>query len=294
MQKGVSMQDTSSTKIIKLPNGTDLCFSEFGTPNGKPVIYFHGFPGSRLETQRFNHIAAENGYRLITIDRPGMGLSTIDKKRSILSTINYITSLADHLEIDKFSVMGHSGGCPFVVACAYLITQRLTGAAIVSGMSPFVNPETHVGMMREQLIGSKLVKIFPPFASLMMRITRMMLKKSDKLMEKMIKPLPEVDKAIFRDTVSGEELINSTLEAFRNGVAGPALEMKILLNSWGFELKNINFPVSIWHGALDTQVPISNGKLYAKLIQQSTLKIFEKDGHHSIIKNHFGEILKTL
>ncbi|MDQ5920610.1 MAG: hypothetical protein QG673_666 [Pseudomonadota bacterium] len=288
------MQDTSSTKIMKLHNGTDLCFSEFGRPNGKPVIYFHGFPGSRLETQRFNHIAAENGYRLITIDRPGMGLSTIDKKRSILSTINYITNLADYLEIDKFSVMGHSGGCPFVVACAYLITQRLTGAAIVSGMSPFVNPETHVGMMREQLIGSKLVKIFPPFASLMMRITRMMLKKSDKLMEKMIKPLPEVDKAIFRDPVSGEELINSTLEAFRNGVAGPALEMKILLNSWGFELKNINFPVSIWHGAVDTQVPISNGKLYAKLLQQSTLKIFEKDGHHSIIKNHFGEILKTL
>lgn len=288
------MDTTSNTKLMRLTDGRALCFSEFGDINGKPVIYFHGFPGSRLETQRFNQIALTSNYRLITIDRPGMGLSTIDRKRSILSTVQDIISLADHLSIDKFSVMGHSGGCPYVAACAYYIPERLTGAAIVSGMSPFTNPETHVGMMRETLLGSKLVKIFPPFASLMMRITRMMLKKSDKLLDKMIKPLPKIDQAIFRDPISGKELIDSTLESFRNGISGPALEMKILLNSWGFELENINFPVSIWHGELDTQVPIGNGKIYKRLMQNSTLHIFENEGHHSIIKNKFEQIIKSL
>lgn len=110
----------------------------------------------------------------------------------------------------------------------------------------------------------------------------------------MIKSLPEVDQAIFHDPIRCKELIDSTLEAFRNGVAGPALEMKILLSSWGFGLENIKFPVSIWHGAKDTQVPISNGKLYKNLMRNATLHIFENDGHHSMIQNHFEQIIKSI
>ncbi len=288
------MEDVDSSKIMTLNDGRSLGFSDFGDPNGKPIIYFHGFPGSRLETQRFNQVALANNYRLITMDRPGMGLSSLDRNRTILSTVNDVITLADYLKIDRFSVMGHSGGGPFVAACAYLIPQRMTGAAIVSGMSPFMNPETHVGMVRAQLFASKLVKIFPPLATLMMKITRMMLNKSDKLLEKMIKPLPLIDQNIFRDPVSGKELIQSTLEAFRNGVAGTAYEMKILLNDWGFKLEDIICPVSIWHGAKDSQVPISNAKLYAKLITNSSLHIFEDDGHHSLIKNNFVGIVETL
>ncbi len=288
------MEDVSNSKIMTLNDGRNLGFSDSGDPNGKPIIYFHGFPGSRLETQRFNQVALANNYRLITMDRPGMGLSSLDRNRTILSTVNDMITLADYLKIDRFSVMGHSGGGPFVAACAYLIPQRITGAAIVSGMSSFINPETHVGMVRAQLFASKLVKIFPPLATLMMKITRMMLNKSDKLLEKMIKPLPLIDQNIFRDPVSGKELIQSTLEAFRNGVAGTAYEMKILLNDWGFKLEDIICPVSIWHGAKDSQVPISNAKLYAKLITNSSLHIFEDDGHHSLIKNHFVGIVETL
>lgn len=279
---------------MKLKDGRNLAFAQYGDSNGKPVIYFHGFPGSRLEAKRFHEIAVVNNYRLIAVDRPGMGLSSIDKKRSILSTVYDIAALADYLEIKKFSIIGHSGGCPFVAACTYFIPERLTGAAIVSGMAPFTNPASHIGMAREQLIASKLVRVFPPLASVMMRITRMMLKKSDKMLEKMIKPLPEVDKAIFRDPVTGNELINNTLEAFRGGLAGTALEMKILLNHWGFELEKINFPVSVWHGVKDAQVPVFNGKLYAQLIPNATLNILENEGHHSLIKNHFEHILKTL
>lgn len=291
---GMTSADSRTTNIIKLRDGRKLCFSDFGDSHGKPVIYFHGFPGSRLETQRFDRIAAENHYRLISIDRPGMGCSTMDKNRSVLSTINDIQSLMDYLQLENVSVMSHSGGAAFVAACAYSMPQRLTGAAIVSGMSPFNYPETHRGMAREQLIASKLVRAFPPLASLMMRITHLMLTKSDQMLEKMIKPLPDIDQQIFRDPVSGKELISSTLEAFKNGVAGAALEMNLLLNPWGFLLEDIEYPISLWYGAKDTQVPISNGKLYASLARHTTFHLFEQEGHHSLIKNHFEEILSAL
>jgi pimeloyl-ACP methyl ester carboxylesterase len=291
---GMASTKSRTTNMMKMRDGRELCFSDFGDSNSKPVIYFHGFPGSRLEVQRFDRIAAENHYRLISIDRPGMGCSTMDKNRTILSTVNDVQRLMDYLQLEKISVMGHSGGAAFVAACAYIMPQRLTGAAIVCGMSPVNYPETLNGMTREQKIAFKLVRTFPPLASLMMRMTRLMLNKSDQMMEKMIKPLPEIDQQIFRDPVSGKEIILSTLEAFRNGVTGAAFEMNLLINPWGFALEDIKYPVSLWYGAKDAQVPISNGKLFSSLIQHSTFHLFEQDGHHSLIKNHFEEILNTL
>lgn len=283
-----------TTKFITLTDGRRLYYAEYGADDGNPVIYFHGFPGSRLEVQRYNQIALSNNCRLIAVDRPGMGLSTIDKKRSILSTVNDIINLADKLGITKFSIISHSGGSPFVAACAYAIPERLTGAAIVSGMSPFENPKAHIGMVREQLVASKLVKKFPLLAIPMMWITRMMLRKSDKLLDKMIKPLPEVDQAIFLDSDTRKELVSCTLEAFRNGIKGAAFEMRLLLSPWGFKLENIEFPISVWHGAKDTQVPLSNGRLNASLIQNATIHICENEGHHSIMRNYFEEILSKL
>jgi pimeloyl-ACP methyl ester carboxylesterase len=54
-------------------------------PQGKPLFYLHGTPGSRLESSRFHDMALAKHYRVIGIDRPGMGLSSIDKSQTILS-----------------------------------------------------------------------------------------------------------------------------------------------------------------------------------------------------------------
>src|SRR5579872_207356 len=115
--------------LIDLPDGRKLGFSEFGDPSGSPVFDFHA-------------IAKTRHYRFIGIDRPGMGLSTFNEQHTILSWCHDITGLANALEIDKFSIIGHSGGAPFVMACAYAIPDRLIGAAIVSGMAPTTLPES--------------------------------------------------------------------------------------------------------------------------------------------------------
>src|SRR5580658_10177759 len=141
---------------IKLQDGRLLGYAEYGDPNGVPIFYFHGFPGSRLEAEKFNEIAMANHYRLIGIDRPGMGLSSIDKKRSILSWATDVVNLADHLNINQFSIIGHSGGGPYVAACAYTIPQRLNGATIVSGMAPLEIPEIQESMATGKKIANKL------------------------------------------------------------------------------------------------------------------------------------------
>ena len=281
-------------RSIKLADGRQLGFAEYGDPNGIPILYFHGFPGSRLEAGRFHEVAVSNRYRLIGIDRPGIGLSSIDKKRSILSWATDVANFADCLGIKKFSIVGHSGGGPFVAACAYAIPEQLNGAAIVSGMAPFEKPESRIGMARGQIIANNLIKMMPWLSSVMMKLTFLLLKNPDKMMNQMIKQLPEVDQALFRDPAVRKAIIDGTIEAFRNGVSGPAYEMRLLVNPWGFDLENIKYPITIWHGALDTQVPISHAKIYANLIPGAQLKIIENEGHHSLLKNHIDEILRSV
>jgi len=118
-------------------------------------------------------------------------------------------------------------------------------------MAPVEKPESRIGMARGQIIANRLIKTMPWLATVMMKLTLMMLKNPNKMMEQMIKQLPEVDQALFRDPEIGKAIINSTIEAFRNGVSGPAHEMKLLINPWGFDLENVKYPITIWQGALD-------------------------------------------
>lgn len=278
-------------RSVHLPDKRQLGFAEYGDPYGLPIFYFHGTPGSRLEAGRFHEMAVSNQCRLIGIDRPGMGLSSIDRKRSILSWTTDVVNFADCLKIEKFSIIGHSGGAPFVAACAYEVPDRLNGAAIISGMAPLDNPESQICLARGQRLANRLIKTMPWLANIMMKLTLVMLNKPN-MMNQIIKQLPEIDQALFRDPEVRKALINSTIEAFRSGVAGPAYEMKLLANPWGFDLKNIKYPITIWQGTLDMQIPMSHAKIYANLVADSQLKIIENEGHLSLVKNHIEEILR--
>ncbi|MBI2785775.1 MAG: alpha/beta hydrolase [Legionella longbeachae] len=114
---------------LELKDGRQMGFAEYGNPDGQAIFYFHGLPGSRLEAGHLHDVAVANNFRLIGLDRPGMGLSSYEPKRRTLSWVEDVEDFADSMGINKFSIIGHSGGAPFVAACAYTIPHRLNGAA---------------------------------------------------------------------------------------------------------------------------------------------------------------------
>lgn len=285
---------TENTNLsFELKDGRQLGFAEYGDPDGQPVFYFHGLPGSRLEAGHLHDVAVANSFRLIGLDRPGMGLSSIDPKRSILSWASDVEVFADSMGIAKFSIIGHSGGAPFVAACAYKMPHRLNGAAIVSGMAPFENPEATASLARGQRIVNSIIKAMPWVATVMMKLTFIMLKKPG-MLKKMLKQMSEVDQLVFSDPESGNAIINATKEAFRNGVGGVSQEIILTLKPWGFNLENINYPITVWQGDQDKQAPEMHAKIYAKLIPNANLTIFKHEGHLSILKNHSEEILRHI
>ena len=62
---------------VRVRDGRELGLAEFGTPDGRPVVWFHGTPGGRRQIPEEARLIAEaEGYRIVCIDRPGVGLST--------------------------------------------------------------------------------------------------------------------------------------------------------------------------------------------------------------------------
>jgi hypothetical protein len=99
---------TEASNIVILPDGRKLGYAQYGSPTGKPVIFLHGMPGSRLDAAHFDDVGKELGARVIGVDRPGIGWSTPQPDRTLLSHAKDIEVLTDHLKIDKFSIMVRS------------------------------------------------------------------------------------------------------------------------------------------------------------------------------------------
>src|SRR5690348_4059248 len=103
---------------MRLNDGRSVGYAEFGLPTGRPVVYCHGFPASRLEAQFTHSSARKFGARIVALDRPGYGLSTFVPGRQIKDWALDVSEVADALELERFAVLGVSGGAPYALACA--------------------------------------------------------------------------------------------------------------------------------------------------------------------------------
>ena len=138
----------NNSKTVKLKDGRTLGYAEYSKLDGKPIFYFHGFLGSRLDWpfSDIKNSAAKLNAHIIAVDRPGMGLSDFKNSRGILDWPDDVIELANALKLDRFAVLGISGGRPYACACAYKIPQRLTDTAIVCGMCPREAPRVKEGI----------------------------------------------------------------------------------------------------------------------------------------------------
>jgi hypothetical protein len=74
------------TQFMTLPDGRQLCFAIRGSqsPNAQVVMAASGLPGSRLPYYWDDQWGKHNNHTIVTVDRPGYGLSTPNKTYTVL------------------------------------------------------------------------------------------------------------------------------------------------------------------------------------------------------------------
>lgn len=115
-----------ATRTIKLADGRDAGFVDYGPATGVPVLWCHGGPGSRMEPAAFAPAAAAAGFRLIGIDRPGYGRSTPKPGRSIADWVSDALAVVDTLEVERFAAAGLSTGGAYALALASRAPERVS------------------------------------------------------------------------------------------------------------------------------------------------------------------------
>ncbi len=287
------IESNKEDQVLKLKDGRNLGFAEYGDLNGNPIFHFHAHPGSRLEGRLFGEILKQHGIHAITVDRPGVGRSDFKSNRKLLDWPDDVIELADHLGLNKFAVEGISGGGPYVAVCAYKIPERLTCCGIIAGIGQY--NWSKKGMMLSNRIAFFISRRLPFLIKSIVKAEKKA-GEDQKSMEQFAKNLPDPDRKLFHDPQILTIFIEATKEAFRSGLSGVILEEKIYARPWGFDLKDIpsDLQVYIWHGGMDVFVPSSMGRKMSELIPNCQFNFFPYEGHISVAYNHLDEILETL
>jgi pimeloyl-ACP methyl ester carboxylesterase len=283
--------DRTADQILILADGRRLGYAEYGDPNGWPLMFFHGTPGSRVMARFAGPKARELGVRLLAPDRPGFGLSDLQPRRRLQDWARDVEELADHLKLERFAVAGVSGGGPYVAVCAGELGERLISAGMVSSLAP----EDRV--QRELSRGHRLTAKVMRQTRLITPLLRLLAWCARRCPEIVIRAMGLMafweDRRILSQPEVQRTQIDGIVEAFRRGPQGTADELGLLSHPWGFEVEEIKIPVHLWHGEADAIVPVELGRYLADHIPYCQARFIPGAGHLWIFEG-YEEVFRTL
>jgi len=236
------------------------------------VFWHHGTPNIGSPPAPLYPAAAELGIRFVAHDRPGYGGSTSRPGRAIGSVAADVARIADALHINRFAVLGHSGGGPHALACAALLPDRVVGAVSIAGLAPFDADglDWFAGMTAA---GEASLRAAAAGRTSKER----------------------------HEAAAGEDdemFIQADLDALRGewgwlgSVVGPALaagpgglidDDLAYVTPWGFDPAAIDAPVLLLHGRLDRIVPCAHSEWLVQRCATAALDVRADDGHLSVL-----------
>lgn len=283
---------------MRLADGRMLGYDEQGPSNGMPLFYFHGTPSSRVEFSLFGseEMLQALNVRVIAPDRPGSGLSDFQPNRRFMDWTKDVAALADHLKIDRFAVLGYSGGGVYAVACALAIPERITKAGVVSGTAPFTHPGLTDTIPADNLRFFAFSYEKPWLSHLFLNMMGVMSRLAPKqVIANALATLPEPDRKLVESEPEFQKgFLGMIQEAVRKGPRGGQHDTRLMVTDWDFRPQDIQIPVYWWHGEEDRNAPIAMARYMAETIPNAQAKFFVNESHLSLFKKNAEEIIRSL
>jgi len=264
---------------ITVTDGRSVAFTDYGTPEDIAVVWCHGGPGSRVETEICAQGATRAGLRLIGIDRPGHGCSTSQAGRSIGGWVSDALAVVDHLGIDRFVTVGASTGGAYALALA-ANSRRVIGTVACCALTDMRWPEGPA--MLSSALG---VWTAPTRAAAMVIVAEQFGPRGEKIsVHTTGEGITAADRSLFDNAGILAIWLRNIQEMFAQGVGGYTDDRLADGVGWGsFDVAAIRCPAIVLHGSSDTFLPVAMAHHTAALIPGATLQIVEGHGHFSIL-----------
>lgn len=264
---------------IALTDGRQLAYTDIGDPTWPCILFCHGAPITRLHLAYLEEKFRSKHLRVVSPDRPGYGRSAPRAGRSIRDWAADVDALADALQLDRFVVAGHSSGGPYAVACAALLPDRVSAAAVLGGVTDMSWPPAWDAYSAME---SRLMRL-PDEEAAIAWCVESFGADGHAFESASDFDFSEPDLALFADEHAGPALGAAVAEAFRQGVAAYARDVHIQGRPWPFDPGVIAVPVQVIHGELDTALPTAHSRHTADLIPGATLRVLPGHGHMTIV-----------
>lgn len=281
----VRISDPVRLGETELADGRRLGWAEWGQQDGTPVLLIPG-----AATSRWLGFGAEAvgplGVRLVSVDRPGLGVSSPAPSRSFADFATVVGWFAEARGFGRLPVVGSSQGAPFALACA---AAGVTGPlAVVSGADEVAAP-TFAAALPAQLRGLvELVATDPAAAEAVLTGFD-----ADAMWRMVIGGSPASDLAVYTAPAFEAAYRRAMAEAFGQGPEGYAMDTVLAMGRWPFDLSAVGARVDIWYGADDTSHSPDNGATLAARIPGSRLRVVPGVGG-AVLWTHAEPILRSL
>jgi pimeloyl-ACP methyl ester carboxylesterase len=265
-------------------DGRTLAVAEWGDPNGRPVVTFHGTPGSRIGYWTPEpEIWARFGLRRFSFDRPGYGDSTRLPGRNVADVVPDVVTIAEAFGLRRFAISGGSGGGPHVLACAALIPDRVLRCLASVSIVPFDAD----GVDFTAGMNDGNIREFNAAREGEAAIRAVVEPERETTMERLISgrsdffgddyDVPEADRiqmAKYQKAAAAH-----LLTALASGVDGWVDDDLAFVKPWGFDVADCRGPVVLSYGRQDQLVPAAHGDWLAAHVPGAETWVDEGSGH---------------
>lgn len=267
-----------------------LKFVEYGNPEGKMVVYFHGAPGSPDECSMFERYAKENGLNILCYDRFTTELSLQGKA--------YYQNLADIIKdksnSDQVDIIGFSIGCHAALETSILLGDQVRNLHLISAAAPLDEGDFLDGMAGGMVFS--LAMKYPAIFTLLSYWQTLLAKLAPKLLFKMLfASAAGKDKEVTQSR-EFEKYITAILKScFNTSVKGYIREINQYVGPWNVCINKCKADTYIWHGASDNWSPVSMANYLSETIPGcKNIEIMKGLSHYSCLFESAPKICQQL
>ncbi|MEV5812763.1 alpha/beta fold hydrolase [Streptomyces mutabilis] len=270
----------------RLPDGRLLGWAEWGPPDGAPVLLCPGAATSRRLGFGAGVVEAL-GVRLVSVDRPGLGVSTPAPGRTFADFAADMRALCGLRGLGVPAVVGNSQGAPFALACAE--AGVAAALSLVSAADEVAAPEFATALPAElRALTARAVQDPSGAEEFFARFD------ADAMWSLVMDGSPDCDLAVYRDPAFSAAYRRALAEGFARGAAaGYARDTVLAMGRWPFALDRITVPVDIWYGEHDTGHSPDRGALLATRVPGARRRVVPGIGG-ALLWTHAEAVLTSL
>lgn len=278
---------------LVLPDGRLLSWTEFGSPKGTPVLVLEGLTGGLPYHPPHQDWYLERNLRVITLIRPGHGISTYKPNLGFTGLIGDIKYLLKYLHIERPTVAAYCCGGTYALCAAATEPTLFKQVGVLGCTVPIEHWELNkLDSMHKLFLN--MYRISPHLFSMFMKLAaRGMERDPDKSYESIAKVLGGRDAELLRTPHIRRNMIRQTQDRRYQGATLMTDEYLWLQKDWGVDLTTIKVPVLVWHGEADPTISIDSARRMSATIPTATFKSLPNHGR-LLAHDVWADFLNTL